>query len=113
MVSRLVPVQDGSSGFNSTKDEVYLTINGEKVWGPHSMGYDAVAYPNVARGMLGGLGSTIGTVKAYDQDDTSSDDLMGTINLVANGSWNGTDYTVTLTRGGGSYIVTYNVQRLS
>ena len=105
----LTPLQNQ----DAVVDQVYIKINGQKVWGPFEASYlRGPEYPNVARGLLGAVGSTIADVEVWDDDDFG-DDRIGLAHVKANGSTAGVNSQLIFAESGATYTMDITVQRIS
>ncbi|MEJ3655160.1 hypothetical protein WEH80_26630 [Actinomycetes bacterium KLBMP 9759] len=108
-----IEVQDISDDDYDAHDEIYVTMDGEKVWGAVSMRNGQIAYPGVSRGFVGGTGSALTTLRFYDRDDISADDLLGSFTIYGNGLTVGRSTSIGRWADGGSFIFTWRVQKIN
>ena len=105
----LTPLQNQ----DAVVDQVYIKINGQKVWGPFEASYlSGPEFPNVSRGLLGAVGSTIADVEVWDDDDFG-DDRIGLAHVKANGSTAGVNSQLIFAESGATYTMDITVQRIS
>ena len=96
-------------------DQVYIKINGQKVWGPFNASYlSGSEYPNVSRVLPGAVGSTIADVEVWDDDSfPGTDDRIGLSHVKGNGSTAGADSQLIFAESGATYTMDITVQRLT
>jgi hypothetical protein len=104
---------DTNDGGTQLNDELYVTVNGATVYGPVSINpLNGIRYPNVSRVLTGKVNAYLGNIQLYDEDDTSADDKIGTLDVYGNGS--PTEITGTYTFSGASahYTVEIGLQQI-
>ena len=72
---------------NEVADEVYINVNGTRVWGKTSVGeLNGFQTVNVSKDLTGGSGAYLGRIEMWDDDDTSADDKLASLDVYGNGS---------------------------
>ena len=67
---------------NEVADEVYINVNGSRVWGKTSVGeLNGFQNVNVSRDLTGGSGAYLGRIEMWDDDDTSADDKLASLDV--------------------------------
>jgi len=104
---------DTNDGGTQLNDELYVTVNGSKVYGPVSINpLNGVRYPNVSTVLTGAVNVYLGNIQLYDEDDTSADDRIGTLNVYGNGSPTEITGTYTFSGSDAHYTVEIGLQQI-
>ncbi|MDT7580278.1 MAG: hypothetical protein QOK35_1542 [Pseudonocardiales bacterium] len=86
-IKKIVAHDINDDVFNEVQDEIYLEINGQKVWGTYNISeLDGIRYPGVAKDLTGAAGAYLGNVELFDHDTSSGDDRLAALNVYGNGS---------------------------
>ena len=100
-------------------DEIYIDMSLKPRWGPVSITpLQGTKYPNLTGVYTHYMtyphnSYALAEVKVMEDDDTSADDHIGTINAWANGSWGGVDNVLHLYGSDAHYSVVVNVKRIA
>jgi hypothetical protein len=104
---------DTNDGGTQLNDELYVKVNGSTVYGPVSINpLNGVRHPNVSRVLTGASGVYLGDIQLWDDDDTSADDKIGTLNVYGNGSPTEITGTYNFTGSDAHYTVEIGLQQI-
>ena len=73
---------------------------------------NGVRYPNVSTVLTGAVNVYLGNIQLYDEDDTSADDRIGTLNVYGNGSPTEITGTYTFSGSDAHYTVEIGLQQI-
>lgn len=94
-------------------DELYVTVNGTKVYGTESINpLQGIRYPNVSTTLTGAVNVYLGNIQLWDDDDTSADDKIGTLNVYGNGSSSELTGTYTFNGSDAHYTVEIGLKQI-
>ena len=92
---KCVKLSSGSSGY---PDDLYIKVNGSKVW-PSGKLYESIGLQQTkAVGYTLPLGDKV-TIQLWDSDKVSADDLLGYLNLGEDGSFKDGSFTYLVQNG--------------
>jgi hypothetical protein len=94
-------------------DEVYINVRGERVWGKRSVDEFRQNYDvGVSRDLTGPVDAHLGAVEIWDDDGTSADDRLGTLNVHGNGASGEITGTYTFERSDSHYAMEIGLRPL-